>query len=277
MTGAVEPSTRAPSCSTPTTATVASLPMNSASTPPPDGVPAGELATPVVNHAGLIEDPEKGLDITAVSRRPRPPGPDRGECPHGLLPLRVTGRTVPLDQEAKRSADTSGARRPVPVSDHPGAQPVGPTASSSGLRGGSAALAARRGDRPSSLGSGHRRRPEAATPPRRLTVHSRPHRSQRRPKPGRDEPERPSRNPPRAEAWAAPLVSSTNSIARCRDKPGCQLGRARGDERSTRPLDLVALRCFCRGGWSSTGSGPDRTLLAGPADQDNERVFTAVP
>jgi hypothetical protein len=28
---------------------------------------------------------------------------------------------------------------------------------------------------------------------------------------------------------------------------------------------------------SSTGSGPDRTLLAGPADQDNGRVFTAVP
>jgi hypothetical protein len=35
-------------------------------TPPADGVPAGELAASVVNHAGLIEDPEEGLHITAV-------------------------------------------------------------------------------------------------------------------------------------------------------------------------------------------------------------------
>ena len=56
-----------------------------------------------------------------------------------------------------RPAEQPGARRPVPVSDHPRAQPAGPPASPRGLRGGAAALAARRGHRRVRLGPRHRR------------------------------------------------------------------------------------------------------------------------
>ena len=64
-----------------------------------------------------------------------------------------------------RPAQQPGAGRPVPVSDHPGAQPAGPPTSPRRLRRGAAALAARRGHPARRLGSRHRRRTEAALEP----------------------------------------------------------------------------------------------------------------
>lgn len=184
----------------------------------------------VVKHAGLC------------------PRDNASGAHQGKTPISSKGRPA-LRLAASRAiwaalSNNPGAGRPIHLPDHPRAQSAGPTTSPHRLRGSPPALAARRRHPQSALGPGHRRRHEAAAR-RRLTVHIRLRSDDL--KPGRGKPDQPSRNQSRAEAWAAPLVSSTNSIARCRDQPDYQRGRARGDGRRTRPpLDYLRYGWFRR-------------------------------